>query len=54
MMELTIMQMILYGTILAGICLFAGTFIGMVLAAIMMTAKRADEWMERVERGEVG
>lgn len=38
--------MILYGTIIAGVCLFSWAFVGMVLAALISAAKRADESMD--------
>lgn len=50
-MELTIMQMVFWGTILAGICLASGTFVGIVLAALMTTAKEEDRQSEHSRKG---
>lgn len=50
-MELTVMQLVLWGTVLSGICLVAGAFIGIVLAALMTTAKEADKQSERLRKG---
>lgn len=50
-MELTVMQLVLWGTVLSGICLAAGTFIGIVLTALMTTAKEADKQSERLRKG---
>lgn len=45
------MQLVLGGAILAGICLAGGAFFGIVLAAIMTTAKEADKQSECLGKG---